>query len=66
MYRLTFETFKSTFPTGVNAALTATLGIAGFTYDQFSQSCSDGKSYDWKTNKCELSTFPIPIPVPNL
>ncbi len=57
---------KGFFPLGSNSALTATLGLAGFTYDQIKQPCSEGYSYDWKTNKCQPSTISIPLPTPNL
>lgn len=54
------------FPLGLNAALTATLGMAGFLYDQLKKPCNAGYSYDWKTNKCQPSIVAIPIPTPRL
>jgi hypothetical protein len=56
---------KLLFPFGSNSALTTTLGMAGFVYNQINQSCNEGYSYDWKTNKCQPSSFPIPIQEPD-
>jgi RHS repeat-associated protein len=64
VYRLSFSNIKSSFPLGANSALTATLFLAGFTYDQIKKSCNEGSSYDWKTNKCK-SGFEVPIPIPD-
>jgi len=65
-YYTTFTAKDAMFPLSSNAALTATLGIAGFTYDQLKQSCGEGYSYDWKTNKCQPSSLQIPLPTPGL
>lgn len=65
-YYATLTAKDAMFPLSSNAALTATLGIAGFTYDQLKQSCSEGYSYDWQTNKCQPSSIPIPLPTPSL